>query len=190
MCDQIRQGEQHFCCPADHPDCHRRRRLAGSQGVTRGAIMIRTPPRSFDLKMGQRHWPSAPHRCWRNQRRCRRSDHNVALARPPRGGQVHAGPPAHHHPAGDDPRRGHGDHADSPRRQPHRRPHGVRDRLSSFCVNLRRVLRIAHLVAERVFPRFSAASSPVAPPASCADRRTCAPPCRPIPRPFRAMVRG
>jgi hypothetical protein len=40
-----------------------------------------------------------------------------------RGGHVHACPVAHHHPAGDDPRRGPRDHAHPPCRQPYRWPH-------------------------------------------------------------------
>ena len=42
-------------------------------------------------------------------------------------------------------------------------PH-VHVRLSSFCVNLRRVLRIEHLLTEGTCASFYAASSPPAPP--------------------------
>jgi predicted ATPase with chaperone activity len=48
--------------------------------------MIRASPLTFALKAGQRHWPSAPHRCWQIQRRCRRSAHNVFLLGPPGAG--------------------------------------------------------------------------------------------------------
>src|SRR5512132_1835150 len=48
--------------------------------------MIRASPLTFALKAGQRHWPLAPHRCWRIQRRCRRSAHNVLLLGPPGAG--------------------------------------------------------------------------------------------------------
>jgi hypothetical protein len=46
--------------------------------------------------------------------------------RPPgtsRSRYIHAGPLPHHHPAGDDSRRGHRHDADAPRRGPHWRAH-------------------------------------------------------------------
>jgi hypothetical protein len=65
----------------------------------------------------------------------------------PRGGEVDAGAPTHHHPAGDEPGRRAGDHPHPPRRRPHRGAHGADDRLSACCVALRMALRIDH------FPR-------------------------------------
>jgi magnesium chelatase family protein len=49
--------------------------------------MIRTSPFTFAPKVGQWHLPSAPHRCWRTQRRCRRSAPNVLLIGPPGAGK-------------------------------------------------------------------------------------------------------
>jgi predicted ATPase len=48
--------------------------------------MITTSPIIFARKAGQRHRPSALHRCWRMQRQCRRSAHNVLLLGSPGAG--------------------------------------------------------------------------------------------------------
>jgi hypothetical protein len=48
--------------------------------------MMRAAPLTVAPKPGQRHWSSAPRRCWRSRRRCRRSDHNVLLLGPPGAG--------------------------------------------------------------------------------------------------------
>ena len=58
--------------------------------------------------VGQRPWPSARRGwLWRSRRRMQAFCPQCPLARPPRGGQFDAGTAAHHHPAGDDARRGH-----------------------------------------------------------------------------------
>ena len=49
--------------------------------------MITASPVTFAPKAGQRRWPSAPHWCWRSQRRCRCSAHNVLLLGPPGAGK-------------------------------------------------------------------------------------------------------
>jgi hypothetical protein len=88
--------------------------------------------------------------------------------RPPlgisRSRYIHACPAADHLPARDDLPRSHRGHRHSPRRRPHRRLPHVHVRLSSFCVNLRRVLRIEHLLTEGTCASFYAAASPPAPP--------------------------
>jgi hypothetical protein len=53
--------------------------------------MIRASPLTVAPPVGERPRPSAPHRWWRMQRRCRRSVHNVLMLGPPGGGEVEAG---------------------------------------------------------------------------------------------------
>src|SRR5262245_32913126 len=48
--------------------------------------MIRATPLTFAKRIGQQPWPSAPHQCWRSQRQCRRSAHNLLLIGPPGAG--------------------------------------------------------------------------------------------------------
>jgi Magnesium chelatase, subunit ChlI len=47
--------------------------------------MIGSSPVTIAPDMGQRPWPSAPHRCGRSRRRCRRSAHNLLLLLGPPG---------------------------------------------------------------------------------------------------------
>ena len=49
--------------------------------------MIRAFPVTVAPKMGQQPWPSAPSRCGRSRRRCRRSAHNLLLLGPPGAGK-------------------------------------------------------------------------------------------------------
>jgi Mg-chelatase subunit ChlI len=49
--------------------------------------MIAASPLTFAPKVGQRHWPSVPYRCWRSQRQCRRSAHNVLMLGAPGAGK-------------------------------------------------------------------------------------------------------
>ena len=86
-----------------------------------------------------------------------------APARRTWGGEVEAGLAAHHYPAGDDAGGNPRDHAPPPRRRPHGRPHSVHDRLCSFCVDLRMMLRIEHRLVSGA-SGFSSVSSPLAQP--------------------------
>ena len=96
---------------------------------------------------------------------------------PPWGGHLDAGPAAHHHVASHDLGGGPRDHAHPSCCWVHRGSHGVHDRLSSFCVNLRVVLRIDHLLVEGACVGFYVASSPLAQPSPlCRSAHLLSPP--------------
>jgi hypothetical protein len=100
----------------------------------------------------------------------------------PSGGAVEASAAAQLHSAGDAPRRGPRDHATPPRRRPDGRPHGAGDRLSTFSVDLRMVLRIEHLlVGVNLVGLYAAPSRHLSFPL-CVNLYTRAPHCVPSPR--------